>query len=79
MRTLIIMLLAILIRPSDSKSQSTAHHKELIIFHAGSLAIPIKQAAREYEKRIPVLKYFLNQPEALFVQERSQSLKSHVI
>ena len=69
------MLLAILIRPSVSKSQSTAHHKELIIFHAGSLAIPIKQAAREYEKRNPGTKIFLESAGSLVCARKVTELK----
>jgi molybdate/tungstate transport system substrate-binding protein len=52
------MLLAIFIIPSDSKSQSPAD-KELIIFHAGSLSVPLKKIAQEYEKRNPGTRIFL--------------------
>lgn len=59
MRILLIMLLATFIRPSDSFGQPKAEHKELIIFHAGSLAVPLKQAAMEYERRNPGTKILL--------------------
>jgi molybdate/tungstate transport system substrate-binding protein len=75
MRILIIILLAILIRPSDSKSQSPAHNKDLIIFHAGSLSVPIKQVAVEYEKRNPGTKIYLESAGSLVCARKVTELK----
>jgi molybdate/tungstate transport system substrate-binding protein len=69
------MLLALLIRPSNSKSQSPAQHKELIIFHAGSLSVPIKQVAMEYEKRNPGTKIFLESAGSLVCARKVTELK----
>jgi molybdate/tungstate transport system substrate-binding protein len=75
MRILIIMLLAILIRPSDSSGQSQAKQKELIIFHAGSLSVPIKQIAQEYQKRNPDSKIFLESAGSLVCARKITELK----
>jgi molybdate/tungstate transport system substrate-binding protein len=69
------MLLALLIRPSNSKSQSPAQHKELIIFHAGSLSVPIKQVAMEYEKRNPGTKIYLESAGSLVCARKVTELK----
>jgi len=68
------MFLAILIRPSESKSQSPAQ-KELIIFHAGSLSVPIKQVAMEYEKRNPGTKIYLESAGSLVCARKVTELK----
>ncbi len=65
MRILIILISAVMLISSESKSQSKAKQKELIIFHAGSLSVPIKQIAREYEKRNPGTKIFLESAGSL--------------
>ena len=75
MRILFIMLIAILIHPSDSLSQSYAEKKELIIFHAGSLSVPIKQIAQEYEKRNPDTKIFLESAGSLVCARKITELK----
>jgi len=75
MRILIIMLLAILIRPSDSSGQSETKQKELIIFHAGSLSVPVKQIAQEYQKRNPDTKIFLESAGSLICARKITELK----
>jgi molybdate/tungstate transport system substrate-binding protein len=69
------MLLAILLRPTDSLSQSPSAQKELIIFHAGSLAVPFKQIALEYEKRNPGTKIFLESAGSLVCARKVTELK----
>jgi molybdate/tungstate transport system substrate-binding protein len=69
------MLLAILIRPSDSSGQAPAEKKELIIFHAGSLSVPLKQIAQEYEKRNPDTKIFLESAGSLVCARKITELK----
>jgi len=75
MRILLIMLLATLIRPSDSYSQPRAEQKELIIFHAGSLSVPLKQAAMEYERRNPGTKILLESSGSLVCARKVTELK----
>src|ERR1035437_9767344 len=75
MRILIIMLLAILLSPSNSSVQSPAQHKELIIFHAGPLSVPIKQIAQEYEKRNPGTKIYLESAGSLVCARKVTELK----
>ena len=69
------MLLAILIRPSDSSGQSGTKQKELIIFHAGSLSVPVKQIAQEYQKRNPDTKIFLESAGSLICARKITELK----
>ena len=69
------MLLAILIRPLNSLSQSPAGKKELIIFHAGSLSVPVKQIAQEYEKRHPGTKILLESAGSLVCARKVTELK----
>jgi molybdate/tungstate transport system substrate-binding protein len=69
------MLLAILIHPSDSSSQSPAGKKELIIFHAGSLAVPLKTIAQEYEKQNPDTRIFLESAGSLVCARKITELK----
>jgi len=75
MRFLIIFLSGIMLIPSESKSQSKAQQKELIIFHAGSLSVPIKLIAREYEKRNPGTKIFLESAGSLVCARKVTELK----
>ena len=75
MRFLFIMLLATLIRPTDSLSQQKADKKELIIFHAGSLSVPMKQIANEYEKRNPDTRVFLESAGSLVCARKVTELK----
>jgi molybdate/tungstate transport system substrate-binding protein len=75
MRFLIIFITAVMLISSESKSQSKAQQKELIIFHAGSLSVPIKQIAREYEKRNPGTKIFLESAGSLVCARKVTELK----
>ncbi|MGD0754548.1 MAG: extracellular solute-binding protein [Bacteroidales bacterium] len=75
MRVLIIMLLTILINPFHSFGQSRDKHKELIIFHAGSLSVPLKQIAQEYEKRNPGTKIYLESAGSLVCARKVTELK----
>jgi molybdate/tungstate transport system substrate-binding protein len=75
MRIMVIMLLAILIRPTDSLSQASAKQKDLIIFHAGSLAVPMKQIAQEYEKRNPGTRIYLESAGSLVCARKVTELK----
>jgi molybdate/tungstate transport system substrate-binding protein len=69
------MFLTILLRPSDTSAQSAAKQKELVIFHAGSLAVPMKQIAQEYEKRNPGTKIYLESAGSLVCARKVTELK----
>jgi molybdate/tungstate transport system substrate-binding protein len=69
------MLLANFILPSDSKSQTPADEKELIIFHAGSLSVPLKKIAQEYEKRNPGTRIYLESAGSLDCARKVIELK----
>ena len=75
MRILIILLLAIVIRPSGTSGQTQTDKKELIIFHAGSLSVPMKQIANEYEKRNPNTKIYLESAGSLVCARKVTELK----
>jgi molybdate/tungstate transport system substrate-binding protein len=75
MRVFIIILLTVIFIPIDSISQSSSQHKELIIFHAGSLAVPMNQIAREYERRNPGTKIFLESAGSLVCARKVTELK----
>ena len=69
------MFLSILFRPSDVSVQSASKQKELIIFHAGSLSVPMKQIAQEYEKRNPGTKIYLESAGSLVCARKVTELK----
>jgi molybdate/tungstate transport system substrate-binding protein len=69
------MLLTILLTPSDTSAQSAAKQKELVIFHAGSLAVPMKQISQEYEKRNPGTKIYLESAGSLVCARKVTELK----
>jgi molybdate/tungstate transport system substrate-binding protein len=50
-------------------------NKELIIFHAGSLSVPLKQIAQVYEKRNPGTKIFLESSGSLVCARKVTELK----
>lgn len=75
MRVALIILSAVLFFPNYSKSQSDMKNKELIIFHAGSLSVPMKQVAQEYEKRNPGTKIFLESSGSLVCARKVTELK----
>jgi molybdate/tungstate transport system substrate-binding protein len=75
MRILTIMLLTILLTPSDTSAQLAAKQKELVIFHAGSLAVPMKQISQEYEKRNPGTKIYLESAGSLVCARKVTELK----
>jgi molybdate/tungstate transport system substrate-binding protein len=49
--------------------------KELIIFHAGSLSVPLKQITQEYQKRNPDTKIFLESAGSLVCARKITELK----
>jgi len=75
MRIFIVLLLAIVFRPAGTSGQTHTNKKELIIFHAGSLAMPMNQIAREYEKRNPGTKIYLESAGSLVCARKVTELK----
>jgi molybdate/tungstate transport system substrate-binding protein len=75
MRYFLILLSAFLLYPYNSNSQSAMKTKELIIFHAGSVAVPMKQVAQEFEKRNPGTRVFLESAGSLVCARKVTELK----
>jgi molybdate/tungstate transport system substrate-binding protein len=75
MRAFVIIVLTVILFPMDLISRSSSQNKELIIFHAGSLAVPMKQIAREYEKRNPGTKIYLESAGSLVCARKVTELK----
>jgi molybdate/tungstate transport system substrate-binding protein len=75
MSTLLIILSAIFLFPNNLQSQSAMKQKELIIFHAGSLSVPLKQIVQEYEKKNPDTKVLLESSGSLVCARKVTELK----
>jgi len=75
MRYFLILLSAVLLYPCNLNSQSAMKPRELIIFHAGSVAVPMKQIAQEFEKRNPGTKVFLESAGSLVCARKVTELK----
>jgi molybdate/tungstate transport system substrate-binding protein len=75
MRSFIVLTLFVILMPMNLISQSSAQKKELIIFHAGSLSVPMKEIAREYEKRNPGIKIYLESAGSLVCARKVTELK----
>jgi len=76
MRAFFIIVLTVILFPMDLISRSSSQNKELIIFHAGSLAVPMKQIAQEYEKRNPGTKIYLESAGSLVCARKVTELKN---
>jgi molybdate/tungstate transport system substrate-binding protein len=68
------MLVVAQLLPCNVFGQSSAK-KELIVFHAGSLSVPLKQIAQEYEKRNPNIKIYLESAGSLICARKITELK----
>jgi molybdate/tungstate transport system substrate-binding protein len=75
MRITLFILSAILFFPDYVQSQAPVKNKELIIFHAGSLSVPMKEIAREYEKMNPDTKILLESSGSLVCARKVTELK----
>jgi molybdate/tungstate transport system substrate-binding protein len=75
MKVILSVISAVLLFPNFSQSQTAMKKKELIIFHAGSLAVPMKQIAQEYEKRNPDTKILLESSGSLVCARKVTELK----
>jgi len=74
-RDIVLIVLTLILFPMASLSQSSSTRKELIIFHAGSLSVPLKQIALEYENRNPETKIYLESAGSLVCARKVTELK----
>jgi len=72
MRRLLILIIALAITLSGCRNTGSS---EIIIFHAGSLSVPFKQMADEYEKRNPGIKVLLESAGSLVCARKITELK----
>jgi molybdate/tungstate transport system substrate-binding protein len=75
MKVFLLLPLAILLLAGSCNNQSPAKQKELIVFHAGSLSVPLRQIAQEYEKRHPETKVLLESAGSLVCARKITELK----
>ncbi len=76
MKNLIILGFAtFLILQSGCRNKGKSASKEIIIFHAGSLSVPFKRLADEYEKRNPGIKILLEPAGSLVCARKITELK----
>jgi molybdate/tungstate transport system substrate-binding protein len=57
------------------RNSNSSKPKEIIIFHAGSLSVPMKLVAREYEKQHPEIKLLLESAGSLVCARKITELK----
>jgi molybdate/tungstate transport system substrate-binding protein len=57
------------------RNNSVNKQKEIIIFHAGSLSVPLKQLADEYEKRNPGIKILMEPAGSIVCARKITELK----
>ncbi len=72
---LIILITAAIISLAGCRNRSEGKLYEIIIFHAGSLSVPFKQAAAEYEKRNPQIRILLEPSGSLVCARKVTELK----
>jgi len=70
--TLILILTAIL---TSCKNNSMLKQKEIIIFHAGSLAVPFRELAEKYEQKNPGTKILLEPAGSIVCARKITELK----
>lgn len=75
MRSLLIFFAIISIVISGCNTGKHTKPKEVIIFHAGSLSVPFKQLASEYEKKNPGVKVLLESAGSLVCARKITELK----
>jgi molybdate/tungstate transport system substrate-binding protein len=75
MKRLVYYLTAGFILISGLTIAQSSKQKEVIIFHAGSLSVPFKQLAAEYEKRNPDVKILMEPAGSLVCARKVTELK----
>ena len=75
MKRLLFWLLIFAIAFAGCRNNSVKRQKEIIIFHAGSLSVPFKQLADEYEKLNPGTKILMEPAGSLVCARKITELK----
>jgi molybdate/tungstate transport system substrate-binding protein len=75
MKVSLFIILAVFLLLLACNNQSSSGNKELIIFHAGSLSVPMKQIVLEYEKMHPGTKILLESAGSLVCARKVTELK----
>lgn len=75
MRILTKILIFICLFSTGCRFQKKNKPAEIIIFHAGSLSVPFKKIAQEYEKRHPEIKIFLESSGSIVCARKVTELK----
>jgi molybdate/tungstate transport system substrate-binding protein len=75
MRKLFLLILFGLIILTGCGNINSSKTKEVIVFHAGSLSVPIKQVAEAYEKKNPGTKILLESSGSLVCARKVTELK----
>ena len=75
MRQLSLILIISVLFFTGCGNSNTVKIKEVIVFHAGSLSVPLKEIAREYEKKNPGTKILLESAGSLVCARKITELK----
>ena len=75
MKHVLSLLIPILLLTTMCNNSNHSKIKEVIIFHAGSLSVPLKQVAIEYEKKHPGTKILLESAGSLVCARKVTELK----
>jgi molybdate/tungstate transport system substrate-binding protein len=75
MRQLSLILIIIVLFLTGCGNSHSGKIKEVIVFHAGSLSVPLKEIAREYEKMNPGTKILLESAGSLVCARKVTELK----
>ena len=75
MQKLLFILIAPVLFFTSCANSNSGKMKEIIIFHAGSLSVPLKQIALEYEKKNPHTKILLEPAGSLVCARKVTELK----
>jgi molybdate/tungstate transport system substrate-binding protein len=75
MRRLISLILILAFSQAGCRNNSGSKADEIIIFHAGSLSVPFKQLADEYEKNNPGIKILMEPAGSIVCARKITELK----
>jgi len=75
MKKLFLLTLMFILALNGCKNHRTGNPKEIIIFHAGSLSVPLKQIKVEYEKRYPDVKILLESAGSIVCARKVTELR----
>jgi molybdate/tungstate transport system substrate-binding protein len=75
MRKIFILPILLFFLVAGCGNSHSGKSKELIIFHAGSLSVPLKKIAQEYERQHPGIKIYLESAGSLVCARKITELK----